>query len=737
MRFITDLIQKHARLVVAIGLVLTLIAASYGTGVFSQLSGDNGLVDKDSESYKVSEIVKEEFGDASGDTVVLFSSTNSITATDPAFRQEAEASLTALRNQGAQIVSFYDTNEPALLSSDEKQTYALVSFGNMPSDEKYEYLKRFEQERTTDTVTVTVGGETVAQHEITEQVEDDLIRAELISLPIVGILLLLIFRSAVAAALPLMLGIFAIVGGLSVVRLMAGFTDVDQYAVNVITVLGLGLSIDYALLMVSRFREELGDNVSVKEAVRKTVFSAGRTILFSGLVVMVSLLGLAIFPISFLHSVGVGGISVVIVAVFGALVLLPALLMLVGRHINRWHISKKAVKDHMDGQHERWRAIGTVVMRRPFISTLLVLIVTAVIALPALDIKFKAADMDYRELPADSSSYVVGQALDEDFPQQEASLDIIYQRDQGNIESPEGVGNLYELTEILQNIDGVTRVQSLTATDALSREVYEELYTQDIVPADLRRAAERLTSGVITHVTVYYQDSEEQGANSQIVRDIRAITPRDGELLVGGEAAMQLDVFTVVREYSIYALLLVTITMFVLLSILLRSVIIPLQAILVNSLSLIAVLGVLVWIFQMGHFTDMTWLVATGGIDITVPVLIFAIAFGLAMDYTVFLYGRIREEYDDQPDNSRAVLRGLELTGPIITQAAVLLAVVVLAFGSSSIAMLQQIGIGLAFVVLYDTFVVRIFLVPAIMRLGGKTNWWAPKWLQKWRIKHN
>lgn len=736
MRFITDFIQKRARLVAAIGLVLTLIAASYGTGVFSHLSGDNGLVDRNSESYQVSEVMKEEFGEASGDVVILFSSTNGRTATDTAFQQEAEAALTTLRNQGAHVVSFYDTNEAALLSHDEKQTYALASFGNMPDDEKYEYLKRFEQERTTDTVAVTVGGETVAQHEITEQVEDDLIRAELISLPILAILLLLIFRSAVAAALPLALGLFAIVGGLSVVRLMTGFTDVDQYAVNVITVLGLGLSIDYALLMVSRFREELGDDVPVAIAVQKTVLSAGRTILFSGLVVMVSLLGLAIFPISFLHSVGVGGISAVIVAVFGALVLLPALLMIVGRHINRWHISKKAVKDHMNSQHERWRAIGTVVMRRPFISTLLVLIVTLIVALPAFDVTFKAADMDYRELPSASSSYAVGKALDENFAEQEASLDVIYTR-HGGVENPQGVGSLYDLTEILQNIDGVTRVQSLTATDALSREMYMELYTQDIIPADLRQAAERLTSGEIAHLTVFYQDGGEQEGNSQIVRDIRAISPNDGELLVGGEAAMQLDVFTVVKEYSVYALLLVAITMFVLLSILLRSVIIPLQAILVNSLSLIAALGVLVWIFQMGNFTDMSWLVATGGIDITVPVLIFAVAFGLSMDYTVFLYGRIREEYDKQPENSRAVLRGLELTGPIITQAAVLLAVVVLAFGSSNIAMLQQIGIGLAFVVLFDTFIIRIFLVPAIMRLGGNANWWAPKWLQKWRIKHN
>lgn len=736
MRFITDLIQKRARLVAAIGLVLALVAASYGTGVFSHLSGDSGLVDKNSESYKVSEIVKEEFGDSSGDAVILFSSTNGRTATDSAFRQEAEAALTVLRNQGAHVVSFYDTGEAALLSHDEKQTYALASFGNMPDAEKYEYLKRFEQERTTDTVAVTVGGEVVAQHEVAEQVEDDLIRAEIISLPILGILLLLIFRSAVAAALPLVLGLFAIVGGLSVVRLMTGFTDVDQYAVNIITVLGLGLSIDYALLMVSRFREELGDDTPVATAVRKTALSAGRTILFSGLVVMVSLLGLAIFPISFLHSVGIGGISVVVVAVFGALVLLPALLMLVGRYINRWHISKKVVKEHMSGQRERWRAIGVIVMRRPFVSTLLVLVVTVIVALPAFDVKFKAADMDYRELPTTSSSYAVGKSLDENFVSQEASLDVIYTRS-GGIENPQGVGDLYDLTEILQSIDGVTRVQSLTATDAMSREMYTDLYTQDIIPADLRRAAERLTSGEIAHVTVYYQDSEGQESSNQIVNDIRAISPADGELLVGGEAAAQLDVFTVVKEYSVYALLLVIVTMFALLSVLLRSVIIPLQAILVNSLSLIAALGVLVWIFQMGHFTDISWLVATGGIDITVPVLIFAVAFGLAMDYTVFLYGRIREEYDETPENSRAVLRGLELTGPIITQAAVLLAVVVLAFSSSSIAMLQQIGIGLAFVVLFDTFIVRIFLVPAIMQLGGRANWWAPKRLKKWRIKHN
>lgn len=735
MQYVTDFIQRRARLVVAFGVLLAIIAASHGSGVFAHLTSSGGLEDKNSESYQVSELVAEEFGQPSGDAVVLFSSTNGRTVHDDAFRQEVEAGLTALRNQGAQTTSYYDTRHADMVSHDEKQTYAVASFLNMEDDEKFELLKRFEEEYTTSTVVVTVGGQVVAEHEVTEQVENDLIRAEIISLPIIAILLLLIFRSAVAAALPLLLGVFAIVGGLSIVRLMTNFTDVDQYAVNVITVLGLGLAIDYSLLMVSRFREELERQSSVIEAVRHTTLNAGRTIFFSGLVVMVSLLGLAIFPISFLHSVGVGGASVVVVAMFGALIILPALLLLVGRHINRWHISKRAVRDHMQSQHERWRAIGAVVMRRPFISSVLVLVLVAVLAFPALDVKFKAADVDYRELPTNTSSYAVGEAMERNFASQDSYLQVVYERP-GGVQNSAGIGDLYDLTERIEQLDDVVRVESLTATDSMSREIYQQLYEQDIVPPEFRQAEEQLATGEVTRLNVYYQEDTTEEATADLVAELRSLEVPSGTVLVGGEAAVQYDVFEVVREYSVYALVLVLSAMFVLLMFLLRSIIVPIQAILINSLSLLAVLGVLVWIFQMGNLTDGTWLTATNGLDVTVPVLIFAIAFGLAMDYTVFLYGRMREEYDKEPENTRAVLRGLELTGPIITQAAILLAVVVLAFGASNIAMLQQIGLGLAFVVLFDTFIIRIFLVPAIMRISGRANWWAPKWLKSVKIKH-
>lgn len=732
MRFIIDFLEKRARLVVAAGLLLIVLAAMYGSGVFAHLQQANGLADTGSESYAVAELVDKEFGEA--DSIVLFSSTNGRTVHDEAFRQEVEVGLAALRDAGAQTVSYYGTDRVELISRDEKQTYAVVSFENMEDQEKFEILKRFEQERTTDTVAVTVGGTVVAQHEVNEQVENDLVRAELISLPVLGILLLLIFRSAVAAGLPLLLGIFAIVGGLSVVRLLTGFIDVDQYAVNVITVLGLGLSIDYALLMVSRFREEL-NNHSVADAVRRTTKSAGRTILFSGLVVMISLLGLAIFPISFLRSVGLGGASAVVVAMVGALILLPALLMLVGKNINRWHISKKAVKDHMQSQHDRWRAIGIVVMRRPVISILCVLVLVGVLAAPAFDTKLTAADTDYRELPNNSSSYAVGKALDQHFVQPDPHFEVLYLRE-GGVENAAGIGDLYDLTERIEHLDDVKRVESLTATDALSRELYIDLYEQDVIPPELRQTADQLTTGEVTRINVFYAAGENNDTANELLAELRALEVQNGIVLVGGQAAAQFDVFKVVREYSVYAFFLVLIAMFIVLSILLRSVLVPMQAILINSLSLLAVMGVLVWIFQWGNLTDATWLTATGNIDITVPVLIFAVAFGLAMDYTVFLYGRIREEYDRHADNSRAVLRGLELTGPIITQAAVLLAVVVLAFGFSSIAMLQQIGIGLAFVVLLDTFVIRVFLVPAVMQLSGGVNWWAPKWLKRWKIKH-
>lgn len=731
MHYLIDFLQRHARLVVVAGALLTIIATMFGSGVFSHLQRSDGLESLNSESAAVRQIIDKEFGEP--DSIVLFSSNNGWTVDDEAFRQEVESGLAHLRNLGAQTVGYYGTDRADLVSQDKKQTYAIVSFENMPSSEKFEILKRFEQDRTTGTISVTVGGPVVAQHEINEQVANDLLKAELIALPILGILLLLIFRSAVAAALPLLLGLFTIVGGLSMMRLLAGVMDIDRYAVNVIAILGLGLSIDYALLIVSRFREEL-NNRSVSEAVKQTMKHAGRTILFSGIVIIISLLGLVVFPIGFLRSVGLGGASVVVVAMVGALVILPALLMLTGKYINRWRISKKAVEDHMRAQRDRWRAIGIVVMRRPILSVLCVLVLVGILASPVLHLNLTAADTNYRELPANTSSYAVGKALEQNFATPEPYLEVVYLREEG-VQNRAGIGELYDVTEQIESLDDVKRVESLTATDALSREMYTDLYERDVVPPEFRRTVEQMASGEVARLNVYYNESENNTAAYELIRELRNLNVQNGLIMVGGQAAAEYDVFLDIRSYAMFAILLVMAAMFVVLSILLRSIFIPLQAILINSLSLVAVMGVMVWIFQWGNMANITWLTSTGSINVIVPVLVFAVAFGLAMDYTIFLYGRIREAHDKHADNSRAVLTGLELTGPIITQAAVLLAVVVFAFASSNITILQQIGIGLVFVVLFDAFIVRVFLVPAIMQLSGGLNWWVPKWLKRGKAK--
>ena len=717
MNLLTRFVTHFTWFIISLAFVGFVAGIWYGGGVFSTLTASGSAITvKNTESANVDEFTSKHFEEVAGDGAILFTGKNGAKVDDAAFKSEVDRLLATL--DAEKITSYYSTGESSFKSNDGTKTYALVTLKESNNEDKLAKLTAIHEKETSSVVTVNAAGEVVSNHESGTRIEHDLITAEIISLPILAVLLLFIFRGVIAAFLPLLLGIVAIIGGLSVVRILTGFTEIDQYAINVITILGLGLSVDYSLLVVSRFREELAHDVTPKVAIRRTMDKAGHTILISGLIVMASLLSLTIFPISFLKSVGLGGASALFIAILGALTVLPAILTLLGKRVNKWSIHLP-VKKRKKGA---WRYIGEMVMKRPIAISIAVIAVIALVASPLLAMQFKLAD--YTILPRDSQTYTVFNSLANDFTGGKPKVEILYTAND-KLLSQEGVGGLYDFVEDVKKLDNVTSVQSIVSVDkSLNKEAYQALYQSPQLPPALAELKKQTVHDKTVRINVDYKGELSGASTQQLVRSLRAMSPQGATIEVGGQPAAQYDVIETVKTYLPYSLATIVVVMFILLSIHLKSLLIPLTAMVINTFALLATFGVLVWIFQWGNLTDITWLTQTGGLDVTVPVLIFVMAFGLSMDYGVFLYSRIHEEYMRSKDTNKAILHGLEVTGPMITQAALLFFVVVAAFASSGIAMLQQIGLGLSLAVLLDAFVVRVVFIPAVMKLLGKANWW-------------
>lgn len=735
MHLLSKLIRKNTFAILLVAAVIIGFGISYGSGVFKELKKDEGgLSVESSQSLKASRYIKDNFGGEGKQVIILVKSPDQ--TTDSAeFKNTFNSITRPFAKAGATITSYYSTGATELKSADSHATYALAEFQNKSDDEIYKFVQ--DQPLQYGNTEVHFGGALIASRQISHQIEQDLVRAELVSLPILLVLLIIIFRSVTAAILPVLLGIVAVIGGTSVVRLIAHYVDIDQYAINVITVLGLGLSIDYSLLMVSRFREELHLH-NKYDAINHTIRSSGRTILFSGLTVMICLFGLTLFPISFLRSVGVGGIAALAFAIIAALTILPSLLLIIGENINRGTLSRRQQKTLAKKQSSRWYNLGSHVLKRPYASIVVAILIILITALPLAHIKIKSSGIDYRSLPRDSSSREVSESLEKDFHNKTPSLQVVYIHD-GSINNPNGIKDVYKLTQYLKGLPGVTSVQGLVANPAtnLDQQTYQALYGLSSHPPQLAKLEKQYLHDNITYVKVFTRDAATAKSVQDTVEDVRSYSPGSGNILVGGAAAVEYDIRASVAKQAPIALGLVVLAIMVLLSILLRSVIIPIQALVINTFSLLAAFGILIWIFQDGYLTNIGWFMQTGSLDLTILILIFAITFGLSMDYATFYYSRVREEYDRTGKTQEAILNGLALTGPVITQAAILLFVVVIAFATSNIALLQQVGLGLALAVLIDAFIVRIILVPAVMKIVGEANWIAPKFLKKIKVSHD
>jgi RND superfamily putative drug exporter len=709
--------------VLAATLAAVVVAGALGGGAVTRLKS-GGFEDPAAESTRAAAVLRDDFGVGDPNLVLLATAEGGVD--DPAAAAAGEALTRRLAAEPdlAQVASYWTTGAPTLKSADGRQALVL---GRITGDEEAldERAGQLEAAYGGDqgALAVQVGGQAQVFREVGEQVEADLARAEAIAVPITLLLLVVVFASAVAGSLPLAVGGFAIVGTLLVLRVLAGLTDVSIYALNLTTALGLGLAIDYSLFMVSRYREELRAGREPADALVATMRTAGRTVLFSAATVAVSLLALLVFPLYFLRSFGYAGIAVVALAAVGALVVLPALLALLGRRVDRFRLPlgrRRAAPAPGTGS---WHRIATWVMRRPAPIAVAVVAFLVLLGTPFLGVRFGLPDD--RVLPPSAQGRQVADAIRANFGTDEsAALSVV---------AP-GIGDpMAQLAEIdgyaaaLSRLDGVERVDALTGSYAAGARLQGPLPAgADAVAPEARRFATADGSWLSVVPSV----EATSAAAEELVADLRALPAPLGAQVTGPSAQLVDTKASLFGDLPAAAAVIALVT-FVLLFLLTGSVVVPVKALVLNLLSLTAIYGAMVYVFQEGHLAGLLGFTATGTIDTSMPVLLFCIAFGLSMDYEVFLLSRIKEEHDRTGDTVAAVAVGLERTGRIVTTAAALLAIVFVAFATSEVSFLKLFGVGTALAILVDATLIRALLVPAFMRLAGRANWWAPAPLRR------
>jgi putative drug exporter of the RND superfamily len=534
----------------------------------------------------------------------------------------------------------------------------------------------------------------------------------LLTFPILLILLVLVFGSVMAAGLPLAVAAISVVGTLLVLFLLTLVTDVSVFSINLTTALGIGLGIDYSLFIVSRFREEMRAGLRPHDAVIRSVETAGRTVLFSGITVAISLSALLVFPMYFLRSFAFAGIAVVALASLAALVMLPSLLAVIGPRIDRRTPRRNPAK----GDTGAWHRIATFVMRRPWPIAISVVAVLLLLGAPFLGAEFGLPDD--RVLPASASSRQVQDQIRANFSSTEASALSVLAVSAG-AEGEERDSKVNRYAAELSQLEGVARVDGSSGSFQAGEKI-----------APPTPASERFSAADGTRLAVVPAVEPISEEGEQLVRAIRS-TPAPFETLVTGPSAELVDSKDGLFERIPLAAAIIATVTFALLFLMTGSVLVPVKAIILNLLSLTATFGAMVWVFQDGKLSGLLNFTATGTLNLDTTILMFCIAFGLSMDYEVFLLSRIKEEYDRTGDNVASVALGLERTGRIVTAAAVLMAIVFAAFGTSQITFIKQFGVGMTLAVVMDATLIRATLVPAFMRLAGKANWWAPKPLRR------
>ena len=693
-------IVRRRKSAVALFIISVLVSGVIGSLVFSRLDS-GGYSNPASESYKVYEYLKNDLK-IEDPAIVIVVDAEVVDVNDPTVVQKAAALEAKIAQEPGveRTLSYWSSGGvDSLKSSDGKAAYILVYGDGDAFTPESQKLGKFFQENYDGSyqgLTLYAGGVGVVSHAITKKISDDLKIAEAVSIPLTFILLAFVFGALVASAMPLIVGVAAILGAFFILYLFTLFTDVSIYALNLTTGLGLGLGIDYALLMVNRFREELRRGKSVEDSVITTVATAGKTVFYSGLTVLVTLFSLTFFPLPFLKSFGYAGVSVVTIAVIGAIVGLPAILAVIGKKIDKGVILKSSITPKDDG---RWAKTARFVMKRPTAVVLLSLIFLGILTAPIANIKFSQGDA--RMLPATNKA-AIATALQAD----------------------RFAGRTGEPIEIIIK-DGATKSEEIASY--ISR-LQVEPGVVAVVPPEIY--------GDDVRIIAYHSMLPRTPEAQELIHSIRDLSSVD-QTLVGGVAADYTDSQDAISQTLPWAFGWIALSVLILIFVFTGSIILPIKAVVLNILSLAATMGVLTWVFVDGN---LQWLVGsfteTGTLDTSIVILIAVVVFGLSMDYELFLLSRIREEHLAGKSNVDSVALGLQRSGRIITAAAAILAFVFAAFITSGVTSIKTMGFGVAFAIILDATIVRGLLVPALMRLMGERNWWAPKWMQRFTLDH-
>jgi len=724
----------------------TLIAASAvlaGSVVFLVMGGtltSGGPLTSNLEAARAGKLITSDLGRNSTETAptstfdLIFKS-DSLSVSDQQYKDALTAALAPIQGDSriVSLVSPYKVPSPAaaqsLTSKDGHEALVLVEI-NATGQKAWPVYDDLRSKVHSETLSVTGTGFVPINQAFNSTLESDLQRAEYVTLPVTLLLLVIIFASVVAAGLPLGIGILTIVGGIGGTFLLNRFTDVSQYAINIVTLIGLGVSIDYSLFIVNRFRDELATGAGREDAVATTMATAGRAITFSGLTVAVGLSAMLFFQGTFMASMGAAGAIVVAVAVLYALTILPAVLSLIGPAVNRLRIPwpRRAT-----GSRGFWGALASWVMKRPVVVLVPTVAFLVIAATPFLQLRLANGNVDM--LPDRLEARQGYDRLVADFPGQNATtFNVVVDYPDGSPLTANHITDQFLLTRRVAAIPGVLDVSSIYNLDPkLGLYEYEQLYTGD--PNNLQEGARQLLAGTTGSHIVLIQAHSNADPSSDQARDIlKAIRGdqgvADGQVLVGGQTAIDVDVIQFIYDQVPLAVATVVVVTYVLLFLLTGSVVLPLKAVILNFLSIGASFGALVFIFEQGHFASLLGFTPQS-LDPSIPVILFSIVFGLSMDYEVLLVSRMHEEYVRLGDNTAAVASGLEKTGRLITGAAAIMFTVFMAFGLAEVVIIKAIGIGLAIAVAIDATIVRSLVVPAIMRLLGDVNWWAPKPLRR------
>jgi RND superfamily putative drug exporter len=701
-------VVAHRVAVLVVSGLFVAAAAVLGGNVSSRLS-QGGFDASSEQSVQAANVLASEFHDGA-DNIVLLVHARHGTVNSPTVAAAGTAltRLLAAQPHMANVESYWSLDDLPVLRTHDGASALVVGriLGDQDQITTREPIIAAAVDHVAAPITIQVGGFATAFHEVNGVVEHDLLRAEAFAVPLTLLLLLFVFGSLVAAAMPLTIGGVAVVGTLLALRVIDGITPVSVFAVNLTTVLGLGLAIDYSLFVVSRFREELAGGRDVPEALEETLAHAGRTVAGSALTVAAAVSALLVFPVMFLRSFAYAGIAVALLAGAAALLVLPAALALIGSRINALTVWQRSVRPHADGF---WSRMAHRVMRRPVSVLVGVTAVLLVVASPFLHLRL--GYFDDRVLPASDQVRQVDDSLRTDFGQgQTDALQVVAPR-----AGSAGPGARAAYAMRLSELPDVQRVDAASG-----------VYIHGVrLPAPSSYLAQFDAHGG-TWYSVVPLGNALSASGTQLVEDIRH-DPAPFPVLVGGLPASLTDSTSVIDHYLPLAILLVAGFTFLLLLFLFRSVFIPIKALVLNALSLGAMFGAMVWIFQDGHLSGLLGFTPTGSLVDTMPVLMFCVAFGLSMDYEVFLVSRMKERRDGGASNDAAVAGGLQSTGRIITAAALLMSIVFFGLVTSGIAFMKLFAVGLTFAVLLDAFVIRGMLVPAAMKLAGEAAWWAPR----------